>query len=76
MKLPSHYPSYLKGCGSLEKSSLIGRGATQPPFSRREKKKTQPVHLTSVPGKVIEQILLNSLLRCMENKDEAIGGNQ
>ena len=29
-----------------------------------------------MPGKNLEQILLKTLLRHMENKDEAIGGNQ
>ena len=50
------------------------------PFSRREKKEDpgnyRPVSLTSVPGNIMEQILLKALLRYMENKDKVIGDNQ
>jgi len=34
------------------------------------------VSLTSMPGKIMEQILVKALLRCMENKHEVMSGNQ
>ena len=52
------------------------RGSIKPISRRKDRRNYRPVSLTSMPGKIMEQILLKVLLSHVENKDEVIGGNQ
>ena len=74
----SHYPSYLRSCGSPVKFPLTETGETNLVFKKSRKedpRNYRPVSLTSVPGKVMELVLLATMLRHMENK-EATGDSQ
>jgi len=62
----------LKDHGSQTKSLVTERRETAPVFRKGGKEDPgnyQPVSLTSVPGKIMEQVLLEAMLKHVEDRE-------
>lgn len=78
MKLLSYCPSYLRSCGTDEIITDWKGGNITPIFKQGEKgrcRELEASHLASVPNKIMELILVETVLRNMEDK-EVIGDRQ
>lgn len=64
--LQSHSPLYLKSHGSRQSPGNLKKGNTFPIFNKRRKEDLgnyRLVSLSSVPGKIMEHIILEAMLR-------------
>jgi len=72
MSLLSHSPSSLKSCGEQEKCLRTGGKANVTPVFKKGKKQKpgnyRPVSLTSIPGKKVEQLILEVIIKHVEEK--------
>jgi len=72
MSLLSHSPSSLKGLGGQEKCPRTTEKPMFTPIFKKGKKEDpgnyRPVSLTSIPGKMMEQLILEVIIKQVEEK--------
>lgn len=70
MLLPSYSPSYLKSHGGQAESLVTGKREPSLPFLKKEDPGNyRPVSLTSVLEKIMEHILMEAMLRHIQDKE-------